>query len=90
MLTTFGVRGSKRLNSGEQTAINTRLDLVQFFYFERALEPVIKHLRKERDDLKRKREQADQFDDEMSKLRRELDKRQKDQKDKEAKSKDPI
>jgi hypothetical protein len=56
LLTTFSVRGSKRVHSGELTAINTRLDLIQFLYFERALEPVIKHLRKEKDDIKRKRE----------------------------------
>jgi hypothetical protein len=38
---------------------------------------VIKHLRKEEDDKRRKLEQSEQFDDEMSKLKRELERREK-------------
>lgn len=92
LLTTFAIRGSRRMHSADSATqpVNTKLDLVQFFNFEKALQPVIKHMRKEHDDQKRKQEQMEQFDDELSKLRREMERRQKEQKDKEARAVDPL
>jgi hypothetical protein len=59
ILTTFAIRGSKRLHSaesGSNMAINPKIDLLQFFNLEKALPHVIKHMRKESDDKKRKQE----------------------------------
>jgi hypothetical protein len=86
LLTVYGIKGSRRLHSGDTgaQAVNTKIDLIQFFNFEKALDPVIKHLRKEKDDKRRKYEQAEQFDDEMSKMRRELERREREQREKDA------
>lgn len=45
----------------------------------KSLEPVVKHMRKEDDENKRKQQEYDMFEDEMSKFRRELDRRDKEQ-----------
>lgn len=95
LLTVYAIKGSKRLHTGDaaasnEGAVNPRIDLVQFFNFEKALEPVNKHLRKESDDKRRKLEQAEQFDDEMAKMRQEIERREKEQREKEARFLDPI
>ena len=64
LLTTFAIKGSRRLHAADSAAtamqpVNTRIDLIQFFNFEKALLPIIKHMRKESDDQKRKAEQMD-------------------------------
>ena len=80
-MTTFAIKGSKRIHSGDSSGasqsqgINTRIDLVQIYYLEKALGPVIKHMRKESDDKKRQEDQGDQFDDELTKMRKDLDRR---------------
>ena len=93
LITVYAIKGSRRLQSGDSGASqppNTKLDLIQFFNFEKALDPVIKHLRKEEDDKRRKQEQTEQFDDEMSKMRKELERREREQKQKEARLQDPM
>ena len=57
--------------------MNVKNDLIQFFSFVKSVEPVTKHMRKEDDDARRKQQESDQFEDEMAKFRRELDRRQK-------------
>ncbi len=95
MLTTYAIKGSKRLHSADSTQsaalpINTRIDLIQFFNFEKSLAPVLKHMRKESDDQRRKKEQLENYDDEMSKLRRELERREKEQREREQRGVDPL
>jgi isopropylmalate/homocitrate/citramalate synthase len=94
LITVYAIKGSRRLHSGDSSSsnqpVNTKLDLIQFFNFERALDVVIKHLRKEEDDKRRKIQQMDQFDDEVSKMRKELERREKEQLEKEARMQDPM
>lgn len=65
------------------------MDLIQFYNLLKSCEPVVKHMRKEVDDQKRKQKEYDMFEDEMTKFRRELEKRDKEQKDKQGKV-DPL
>jgi hypothetical protein len=50
----------------------------------------MKHLRKEEDDKRRKMEQADQFDDEVAKMRREIERREKEAQLKAQRMMDPM
>ena len=79
-MTSYAIKGSRRVSSGGSSLdhqINIRHDLIQFYNFLKSLEPVIKHMRKEDDEQRRKKQEYDMFEDEMTKFRRELDKREK-------------
>jgi hypothetical protein len=43
----------------------------------KSVDPVVKHMRKEVDEQKRREREYDMFEDEMAKFRRELDRREK-------------
>lgn len=50
LLSAFAVKGSRRVHGGAQSssdAVDLSSDLVQFFHFEKALEEVVQHMRKE-------------------------------------------
>jgi hypothetical protein len=67
-VTVFAIRGSRRIYSGDlvsQTAqqkINPKYDLIQFNNFEKALGPVINHMRREIDEQRRKQESGMEFE----------------------------
>lgn len=72
--------------------MNTRLDLIQFHNFEKALMPVMTHLKREVDEQKRRMEIGEQFEGQVGKLRKEMEarKREQESKDKENKMLDPV
>lgn len=79
LLTSYAIRGSRRLQPGMSSdqPINVKSDLIQFYNLMKSCEPVVKHMRKEVDDQKKKQQEYDMFEDEMTKFRRELERRDK-------------
>lgn len=43
----------------------------------KSLEPVVKHMRKEDDDNKRKQEEYDMFEDEITRFRKDIERRER-------------
>lgn len=68
-------------SSSSDQPINVKNDLIQFYNLLKSIEPIVKHMRKEVDEQQRKQQEYDMFEDEMTKFRRELERRDKEQRD---------
>jgi hypothetical protein len=68
------------------------MDLIQFHNFQKAIIPVMSHLKREVDEQKRRMEIGEQFEGHIGKLRKELDAKKREQEGKDAKEKalDPV
>jgi len=76
----YAIRGSRRLQTGEaHPPISMKNDLIQFFNFEKSLIPVTNSMKNEDYERKQKDQKYDGLDDSMRKLKRELDRKQEEQ-----------
>ena len=75
LLCVFAAKGSRRIHAGDQqnsAAVDLSSDLVQFFHFEKALEEVIQHMRKEA--VVKQQNSSDEAESaELAKFRRQMD-----------------
>lgn len=79
ILTLFAIKGSRRANAHHTQApnVNIRTDLINFNSFERALEPVIRSMRQQEYDNERKREEEELLDEEVIRLRKDIEAKEK-------------
>lgn len=59
LLTNYAIKGSKRLQPGMSSdqPINFKSDLVQFYNLMKSIDVVVKHMRKEVDEQKKKQQE---------------------------------
>ena len=76
LLTLFAIRGSRRAASSNEQApnLNIKADLINFNQFEKALDGVIKSMRKEDYEKAKKRDEEDLLDEEIKRMRKEFEK----------------